>query len=387
MRLQPREAYRTLIAFMLALLSFRPSLATAESAPFVLFLEQGDHARAERVRAELDASGFSAQVIKARSAGDLSLQLAALTLQAGAQLGLALRVSRGRNELLIYDAEQGLIDSQAIDDASTRKDAFALRVVELLRARRLVVAPPDGDASLPAQSAQTATAVDVATASEPPAPAENASSPAEDDSIQNTPSPMPQVQSTYSQQLDVPASHAPKPHALARSYVALELGAALLVSAGGLGPSAALSLAASIFLKRALRLGAYTLLPLSTLKHESEQGSSATRVTLVGLDFGREFFAHSALRTALDGGFSVAILATEGQSSVPDLSDTRARRATFGSHLRGSLAYHFSQLFSLRAAFTIGAQFSAFALEYAGHTVARWGLPWSSTQLAIELRF
>jgi hypothetical protein len=354
-----------------------PALAQAP-LPVVL-LDSGDHARAERVRAELEASGFSAQIVSMPQAGDVGLQLVEATLRERARLGLGLRTANGSSELLVYDAESGQLEAHPFAQGGDANEAtFAIRVVELLRASLLPVAtgtpavmPEQPEASpLAPAVAQAAAPVATTSVSEPTRspsaearPANKASSPG------RAPEP--------SRELDKAA----------RAYAALELGIAVLGSPGGLGPAVTLALSTSAFLTRSLQLGAYTLVPLSTMKHEAAEGSSRTRVTLVGLDLGGEFFRDSPLRTSLAGGFTVAVLATEGHSSFSDLSDASTRRASFGAHLRGAVAYHFTRLLALRGALSIGSQFSPFSIEYAGRTAAHWGLPWISAQLLFELRF
>jgi hypothetical protein len=354
--------------------------AAAQAPVHVVFLDSGDHLRAQRLRAELEASGFSAQIVSMPGAGNVTLQLAEATLRENARLGLAVRAASGRSELLVYDAERGQIEAHPIAEGGDANDAtFAIRAVELLRASQLSIAteapsvPPEqpGDPQLPGAPLQAAA----------PLVATGASTQPRSQSGEARPAPKTSSQSR------APDQSRSEPSAAARTYATLELGIAVFGSPGGLGPSVALGLSTSAFLTRSLRLGAYTLLPLSAMKHEAIEGSSKTRITLVGLDLGGEFFRQSPLRTSLDGGFTVAVLTVEGHSSFADLADVSTRRASLGAHLRGAVAYHFTRLLALRGALTVGTQFSPFAISYADRTVARWGLPWLSAQLLFELRF
>jgi hypothetical protein len=319
--------------------------ARAEDAPELLLIAPAGKLK-ERVAADLQALGFRVHYERAPVAGSPPEQREP---SPGAGCTLQLEPSAELVHVSLYTVEQGTREERFSSAAPLSVEALAVRIAEFARAALLHdarVAPVERAASAVQQSAPVAVA-----------PAQRTLAP-----VRVVPAPAP------------PAT--PK--------ATLEVGFAALGSPGGLGAGYGLSLAAGGFLTRALRLAVSAFAPLSAQSHATSAGSSESRVTLIAADLRGEFRAQLRLRPSLGCGLAAAIISTQGHGAAPDYADAGGRSASAGAYLRAGAAYHIRPSFAVRFDLTLGAQLSRFALTYAGHEGAYWGVPWFMGALGVE---
>jgi hypothetical protein len=358
--------YTWLWVFLLLLVPHSTARADAPEPTRVIILDRELRGLGERLRRELDSSGFSTRIVPVSADEGRAAQLATLAERENAQLALSLSLTSPQPELLIYDAARARLIQHALDtDGDPDAATLAIRIAELLRATLLEVTLPPTPAADPSERS-----------SAPSSETEHLS--------ETAPAPTAQVALAASQPSQLPAAQKVRGP---RSTADIGLGIAVLRSVGGLGPSAALAISVGVLLVRRLRLGVFTFVPLHAIKHEAAEGSSKTRITPLGLDLGGEFFRNSSVRVSLAGGLAVAILTSDGLGTPPSFENYSARRTSVGAYLRGGLGYHFSRALALRGELTMGAQTSRFAIEYAERPVGSWGLPWFGMQIGLDARF
>jgi hypothetical protein len=319
-----------------------PSVAQAPRR--VVLFSTGSAALAEQLRVQLNRAGFSAQVQQEASTLEGALRMRESAAQEGAELAVTLRLLDDRVELTIYDLkrDRGFVHELPATSAKDEQ-ALAEGVAELVRTSPVSDVSIEGSASPGAQAASR---------SAQPSPVVEAATP-------------------------------PK-----RSYAGFGLGLATLGGPGGYGASLALSLDAGAYVIPALRLGAFVLFPV-TARHIAVGGVTGTRTTTRFTPFGGEarwnFRRDARLRPSLAGGFSAVICVIEGRTLSSGFVERRSQRWSTGVFLRPGLSYHVTRIFSVRSDFTLGVQFSSFALRSMDETLARWGKPWFAGSIAFDI--
>lgn len=171
-----------------------------------------------------------------------------------------------------------------------------------------------------------------------------------------------------------------------RAKASIVAGFAALTSPGGLGVAYALALSAGGFVTPALRLAASAVVSLNALDHEGREGTSRSRVYLLGAELRGEFRREARLRPSLGAGIDLAVLASQGRDAAPDYTDASARRLGSGGHVNLGLSYHLTPSLSLRLSASVGALLARYALGYGGRAAAHWGVPWFMGEFGLEWR-
>ena len=341
------NARATLLAAALVLTS---GAARALERPRIVVLDDaGQTLLVERIRAELMTMGFDAAVATLPAHDDTLARLTALAREraAVAVIRVVIDAGAGGADAMLFDRATGKRLQRHIAGDVDQPARLALLAVELLRASLLELALPDAPRGDVAASPALLEAARVP----PPAP---------------------------------PAAPAAPPEP-PRPFVVLEVGPGALASRGGLPPNLALALSASVPARVALRLGLFALVPLTAMTTRAAEGSSATKVTIVGAEIRRQTLGRG-WHAALGGGGALAVFMTDGRGAAPLYQDSSAIRLSGGPFLRASFGYDLSQTFALRLGASAGALLRPFALDFADRAVARWGLPWLAAWTAIELR-
>ena len=339
-----------------------PEPAAREARPRVAVVIDGASADlAGRIQSELSAMGFDASV---ETGGVEPAELAEVASRADAVAAATLQAEAGRVRLWLFDRTTQKTLMREIAPQSVENAGLALHIVELLRASLLELNLPDaprGDVEASPSLLETArlpapAAPPPASAAPPPAPAA-----------------LPPVAPPPAAPPPVPTQ--PTPRAPASSpFLMLELGPAVVAGAGGLRPFAALEFGIATFLARRLRLGAFGLVPLGSMHHEGDEGSSETKVALVGAD---ACFVSlpGTLRPFACAGPVFAWLETRGRAESAAFEASSGSAYGFGGSGSGGAALALSHQLWLSGELSVGVLPRYPAVDYAGDEVVRWG-PW-----------
>lgn len=298
----------------------------------VVLLEVGAQNLATRIQSELATMGFDASV----EAEDTErAELSAVAHRAQAVVAARVQVQVDAVRLWLFDRTTEKTLMREIVPESPEGAGLSLHIVELLRASLLELSLPEAPRGDVEASPSLLEAARV-----PPSPA------------------------------PVPAP-APAP---SNPFLTLEFGPAVVAAAGGLRPFAGLELGAGTYLSRRLRIGAFGIVPLGSMHHEADEGSSETQVALFGLE---ACFVSlpAALRPFACVGPVLALLQTRGDTQASDFDASSDTARGFGGV--GSVGAGVALGYGLRLSpeLDVGVLQRYFAVDYASREVARWG-PW-----------
>jgi hypothetical protein len=323
-----------------ALVALRANAAWADQPkPTVAILcDEGD-SLSRRVRAELDALGFRTVLVQPPDALSGGLEAEARKLSA---VGAVRRTAQGGVEVWAADRITGksvrreLLDDATDRDASEREAAFALRVVELLRARLL-----DPQPVRPAS--EVVEDKDHAELTEPPQPAE--------------PAP--------------PAERAPP-------TFRMSVEAAALWGRGGFDVAASLELGLAWLPTEHVGLMGFVAIPLSHPLVNDPHGTATAELTVWlaggGLRFAFLSRANS-FQPTLDIGVTAAVLGVKGaQPSIGFVAETSSA-AVAAPYLRLGAAYGINTMLRFRADVLLGTTARGVSVRFVQQEAATWGQP------------
>jgi hypothetical protein len=355
------------LALALAWISPSPSLsrARAQGRPRIVVLDStGGGTLGQRIRAELGTIGFDPKLVTVARADEPSGDLDAIARREDAIAAVQVVSAGGACKVAVFDRATGKSLRRELDPApESQEPTLAIGVVELLRAMLLELALPEvGRKDL-----------------QPPLPVPP-------ETVPPTPAPSSTV-TTAKQPPSVRTPAAPAPSLSPRHpKAAAEIGLGAMASPGGLPQLMALAVSAGFFVGPAIRVGAFGLVPLGSMRHEAAEGTSENRVTIVGADLRGELFG-GPWQASLGGGIAAARLSTQGRSRSLLYRDQSATRTTGSAYLRPGAVYRFTRELVVRAETTIGVLAHPFAIQYAGREAARWGAFWFAGWIGIEARF
>jgi hypothetical protein len=341
--------------------------APAVQGPLLIVRTGGDEDVVREIEAELGAGTWRIVQI----GPDEQLERTALRDLARAQAALAaIRVDLERGELELWVAgarpgTDGSSDLIATSDSSA--NVVALRVVETLRARLLVAAQAQETAPAPVAQDEHADAAPAQRPTATASPAEPANAAAEAERARRQ------------------AEEPPADGASSRSYpgLSLELGPALTYSPGGLEPAIDGWLALRLQLARAWSAAAFALLPVWSERLRDSAGTSSVSTLLLGagacLDITRTWFE---LGLSLGVGGVVSFTSGDAQPPYEARDDRAFATAAF---VGPSVSLPLGAGFHAFARAIIGATLPRLAIRFANRDVARWGAPFISASLGIEL--
>jgi len=317
---------------------------------------------AGRIQLELEAMGFESRVLLQSDA--TADQLAGIAANAGAVASAQIRLMENSLELRIHDRTTNKTLQRTLERTGDISDAImATHAVELLRASLLELSLPDtprGDVEPTPALLEAAKVKQEKT--------EPSSTRGPNDAGTGPPAARSSV--GEARPGDTPSA-------------AVNAGAALLGGAGDLRAVPALSLSAEFVPGANLGVGVLALIPLQTMSHSSAEGSSETRVTLVG--------AHATwnpraafLEPVLGGALVVSILETTGQPKSENLQAGSDRALTVGAALRAGLGMRLTRSLRLVPSVLSGVQHRYFSVDYAERSGARWGAWWWAATLSLE---
>jgi len=333
--------------------------AAEPGAPrLVVVMEPDNRSLAGRIQLELEAMGFESRVLlQADTSPD---QLAEIAASAGAVACTQIRLLETSLELQIHDRTTNKTLRRILERTGDVSDAtLATHTVELLRASLLELSLPDaprGDVEA------TPALLEAAKVKQPPGetgplPAKTVATPAASNAVET------QTGDTAS--------------------ATMTAGPAMLGGAGDLDPVPALSLSGEFVPGADVGVGVLALIPLQAMSHTALEGSSETRVTLVG--------AHATwnpratfLEPVLGGAVVVALLETTGQPKSEDLQAGSARALTVGAALRAGLGMRLTRSLRLVPGVLSGVQHRYFSVDYGDRSGARWGAWWWAAALNLE---
>jgi hypothetical protein len=336
--------------------------ADAEAPRLVVVMEPDNRDLADRIQLELEAMGFDSRVLlQAETTAD---QLAKVAVDAEAVASAQIRLTETSLEFRIHDRTTGKTLQRMLERTGNVGDAtLATHAVELLRASLLELSLPDaarGDVE-PTPALLEAAGLGQTSPSGSP-PSHDAATPVASSSVGER-------------------MHEARPDDTARAIVTA--GPALIGGAGDLPAVPALSLSAEFVPGADVGVGVLTLIPLQAMSHSAPEGSSETRVTLVG--------AHAAwnpraafLEPVLGGALVVAFLETTGQPKSTNLQANSDRALTVGAALRAGVGMRLTRSLRLVPGLLSGAQHRYFSVDYADRSGARWGAWWWAATLSLE---
>jgi hypothetical protein len=327
------------VTFVVALaLGASAARADPPKPTVAIMCDEGD-SLSRRVRAELDALGFRTVLVQPGDALAGGLEAEARKFAA---VGAVRRTARGGVEVWAADRITGknvrreLYDDSPDRDVTEREAAFALRVVELLRARLLEARP-----ALP--DSEVTDATNHLDSSEPPQPA---------------PEPPPAE---------------PPPPAFRMSVEA-----AALWGRGGFDSAASLELGLAWIPTEHVGLLGFAAIPLSHPQVQDPRGTGTAELTVwLGGGGLRFLFLSRASRLAptLDLGVAAAVLKVVGANAGPGFVTEASSAAVAAPYLRPGVAYGITNNLRFRADLLVGTTARGASVRFAQQNVASWGQP------------
>ncbi len=310
-----------------------PAPANERPRRVVLFPVEGDAQLSSRLTAELRAQGFQLTQLESPAASDEFAELTIAMRSTGADLALRLTVEPSVIRLWIANAATGkevYREVPVAEGASVDSAIVSLWAVEALRASGLAPLPPSPPPSPPAP---------------PPSP------------------PPPQHPRSFS----------------------LLLAPGVLLSPGGMGASAQLTIAGRWLATRQLGLESFLVGPTFPLHLDRSSGSALAWRSLLAL--GPFLSSGSAeTRTSLDLSVGGAVILTQvsgtGSDGYVGQSD---QLISGGPYARVGGTIPFSRRFRVRGDAASGIAFPRPVVYFEDEQVAAWGRPWFLLSLGIEV--
>jgi hypothetical protein len=340
------RVFRHLAAFALVAVTLSgESLARADAAKILLAHGVGEAKAAARVRAELEALGFS---VSEQDVPDGPAALADAARKSGAVAAVRVTPSERGVEVWIVDRVTGktLLREVVRPASGSHDDAVAVRAVELLRASLLeldVAVPPRGEL--------------------PPPKAVRAMIPPR----------------------KVDPSNVGASGGLPKSPLGdATIGLASTISPGGIDPIWQLHLGLRYRIADyvGIDIAAYVPVPATTLR---AHGASAD-VRAYLFTFGGELSTnhHATVAASIAAGFAFNWLHVDGHD-VPPLVGRTVEWTNPTWYVRAGSAWRLSNRVRVRADMLLGATTTQPVLTVGSQDVARWGRPFLTPTLALEL--
>ncbi|WP_148313727.1 hypothetical protein [Sorangium cellulosum] len=350
-----RAAALGALALALALaLAAPPREARAGGAPRIVVVAPSREDRVSlRLQAELRALKFEVPEVEIAPDPPSRERLEEVAREKDAVAAVRIAPSSGGVEVWLVDRMTGktVLREMVTDDTRSPSGgaALALRVVELLRASLMELdapRPPAGEVA------------------PPPSIREMMASPRAD-----TPAPAPSV-------------GLPPPRGAAFS---IELGPAVLLSPGGMGPWGLLSAAANYQPSEEVGASVFALIPLLSSSASGPEGVATARVGLVGAAISGVVAPPGApWRFAVGAGASAVWMRLEGRPSERYEGSTEDL-LTVAPLLRAGLGVAITPRLRVRADAICGVAILVPVVEFAGRQVATWGVPLVAPSLDLEL--
>jgi hypothetical protein len=356
-------------ALVLATIVGHREVARAESAerPRIVLVVDASDGLSAGIQNELLAMGFEAIIVsrEAQEADDLR----ALTQSGGGVAGARIVVFERSVRLWLHDRTTGkTLTREVTRPTQSEQASLALHAVELLRASLLELELPESPRG---DREPTPALLDAAGV-----PNRQTSS-----ALVNR-----RAQAQPHTKLGTASKAARDPARSPSPLLAVELGPGLVGATSDLKPYPALFVAAQLFVSRELRLGGFGWIPLGGMSHEGAQGTSASWVTLFGLEAGWQSSA-GLLQPMVSLGLVAAHLRTSGQAGDERWQSSADSALTYGATTRLGLGVALSTNLSVSPQLTAGLQSRYFSIDYANDRAARWGPLWWAGSLTLTGRF
>lgn len=324
----------------------RAARAEDRERPVVtIAVDQVDDEVALRLRAELQELGFAPSIVQAPEAAPSRELLEANARDRGAVAAFRIARSRWGVEVWIFDRVTNKTVLREVivgeePDPSIRAGVVATRAVELLRASLI----------------ELASAHHVVTDPEIPRAVRELVEPRRRVVHRSTPT------------------------------LALSVGPALVVSAGGVGPSLGAGLEVGFGLTSGLRLAALAVLPIVIDTVEGDGGQAVVAPLVFGAALSLQLHSWSrAVSPSLRAGVGAAVLRMQGQSPAAGMTARADSTVSMLPMLGAAVRIDLRRRLRLVLAADIGAALPEPVVQFADHPIASWGMPVVLSSAALEL--
>ncbi|HVR21017.1 MAG TPA: hypothetical protein VMS65_15000 [Polyangiaceae bacterium] len=326
-------------------------LAEDELEPLSAFTERvillvrtpGDDGVMARLLAELRQSDWHVVEMRPDERFEAT-PLGTLAERERASAAVRLDARRGVVELWVQRPNGPVEETIAAPDGPDEQ-VLALRVTEALRARGLLVAPPERRAD---------------------------ADPLPQTSATNPPPPKPST------------SEKAPPAPEERGALALEVGPAVALSPGGLGPLPLLEGDVRLELAERWSLCLLGFLPLGHQSVSADEGEADVKTSFVGglveLEWARLSFG--GFRSGV--GASAAITTMSGAADDADFASSTDTVTTVAPFVRSSFHVTLGRAFRIRSAVVVGATVPEVQIDFGSRSVATWGEPFVVASVALE---
>lgn len=344
----------------------------ADSTRIIVVMDRPAQSLATRIATELGTMGFEAVVVLVD--GEAPEGLPDITRREQGVAGARIVLSSDTVRLWLLDRTTGKTLMRELErDTTTQEARLAVHTVELLRASLLELELPD------APQGELRASQSLLAAARVPRPAASAAGS--------------HVQDPASGTADAsgvaPAPREPHPSSEnaehADPFLSVEVGPAVVGAQGDLEPFLALAARVAWFALPELRFGVSSFVPLTGMSHEAAEGSSESRVTLIGVDT-RWQATHGVLHPSVGLGLMLGHLQTRGQAAWSSLESGSDQATGVGGSLSAGIGVRLSSHLYLTPQANAGVQFAYFVIDYGERGAASWGPFWWAGSITLEGR-
>ncbi len=346
---------------------------TGDSTRIVLVMDRAAQSLATRIATELGTMGFEPVVVLVE--GEAPESLPDLTRREQGVAGARIVLSSDTIRLWLLDRTTGKTLTRELEPTTTTQEArLAVHTVELLRASLLELELPDapkGDRSasqslLAAARVPEPSALTVSLHVQEPA------------------------SGTADARVVAPDPHEPHPSAERAqhdvAFLSVEVGPAVVGAQGDFEPFLSLAARVAWFALPELRFGVSSFVPLAGMSHEAAEGSSESRVTLIGVDT-RWQTRRGVLHPSVGLSLMLGHLQTRGQADWGSLESGSDEATGVGGSLNAGIGFRLSSHLYLTPQANAGVQFAYFVIDYGERGAAAWGPFWWAGSITLEGRF